>query len=83
MPKVSKINLRSKSAALTLEKMLITALVDVEEVIVAVEVEGKVVGLFVWAAVSLSVSKVLAEVRTQLLAIHDVWDGVCAYSKSH
>ena len=35
MPKVSKINLRSKSAALTLEKMLITALVDVEDACLA------------------------------------------------
>ena len=83
MPKVSKINLRSKSAALTLEKMLITTLVDVEEVVVAVEIEGEVMGLFMWAAVSSLVSKVLAEMRTQLLAIHDVWDGVWAYSKSH
>ena len=83
MPKVSKIDLRSDRATLTLEIMLLTALVDVEEVVVAVEVEGQVMGLFVWAAVSSLVPTMLNEVRTQLLAIHDVWDGVWAYSKSH
>ena len=45
--------MRSISRTVTLEKMLITALVDVEEVVIAVEVEGEVVGLGALLAVDI------------------------------